>query len=58
MSKMIKYSLAAALMSVSAFSMAHTEAQTTPMKNPISVHVLNLKTGVPSEGVTVMLDKK
>ncbi|ECF2367214.1 TPA: hydroxyisourate hydrolase [Salmonella enterica] len=58
MSKMIKYSLAAALMSVSAFSMAHTEAQTPPMKNPISVHVLNLKTGVPSEGVTVRLDKK
>lgn len=28
------------------------------MKNPISVHVLNLKTGVPSEGVTVVLDKK
>ncbi|EAQ6131936.1 hydroxyisourate hydrolase [Salmonella enterica] len=58
MSKMIKYSLAAALMSVSAFSMAHSEAQTAPMKNPISVHVLNLETGVPSEGVTVVLDKK
>lgn len=58
MCKMIKYSLAAALMSVSAFSMAHTEAQATPMKNPISVHVLNLKTGIPSEGVTVVLDKK
>lgn len=28
------------------------------MKNPISVHVLNLKTGIPSEGVTVVLDKK
>lgn len=53
MSKMIKYSLAAALMSVSAFSIA-----ATTMKNPISVHVLNLKTGVPSEGVTVVLDKK
>lgn len=58
MSKLIKYSLAATLMSVSAFSVAHTETQTTPMKNPISVHVLNLKTGVPSEGVTVVLDKK
>lgn len=59
MSKMIKYSLAAALMSVSAFSIAATsEKPATTMKNPISVHVLNLKTGVPSEGVTVVLDKK
>ncbi|ECN5820960.1 hydroxyisourate hydrolase [Salmonella enterica] len=59
MSKMIKYSLAAALMSVSAASMAATsEKPATPMKNPISVHVLNLKTGIPSEGVTVVLDKK
>lgn len=59
MSKMIKYSLAAALMSVSAFSMAATsEKPVTTMKNPISVHVLNLKTGIPSEGVTVVLDKK
>ncbi|HGG4727765.1 TPA: hydroxyisourate hydrolase [Salmonella enterica subsp. enterica serovar Hvittingfoss] len=55
---MIKYSLAAALMSMSALSIAHPESQATPMKNPISVHVLNLKTGVPSEGVTVVLDKK
>ncbi|ECI5745797.1 hydroxyisourate hydrolase [Salmonella enterica subsp. enterica] len=46
-------------MSVSAFSMAATsEKPTTPMKNPISVHVLNLKTGVPFEGVTVLLEKK
>ncbi|EKC4779449.1 hydroxyisourate hydrolase [Salmonella enterica] len=59
MSKMIKYSLAAALMSVSAFSMAATsEKSATPMKNPVSVHVLNLQTGIPSEGVTVVLDKK
>lgn len=59
MSKMIKYSLAMALMSVSAFSMAATsEKSATPMKNPVSVHVLNLQTGIPSEGVTVVLDKK
>lgn len=59
MSKMIKYSLAASLMSVCAFSMAATsEKSATPMKNPVSVHVLNLQTGIPSEGVTVVLDKK
>ncbi|EBB0848863.1 hydroxyisourate hydrolase [Salmonella enterica subsp. enterica serovar Ramatgan] len=58
MKKIVKYSLASALMSASAFSMAQGEAQPAPMKNPISVHVLNLKTGVPSEGVTVVLDKK
>ncbi|EJJ3922897.1 hydroxyisourate hydrolase [Salmonella enterica] len=59
MSKMIKYSLAAVLMSVSALSLAATsEKSAAPMKNPISVHVLNLKTGIPSEGVTVVLDKK
>ncbi|HAG1966780.1 TPA: hydroxyisourate hydrolase [Salmonella enterica] len=58
MKNIVKYSLASALMSVSAFSMAQGEAQPAPMKNPISVHVLNLKTGVPSEGVTVVLDKK
>lgn len=58
MSRIIKGSLAVALMSVSAFSVAHGEALSIPVKNPISVHVLNLKTGIPSEGVTVVLDKK
>ncbi|WP_370611608.1 hydroxyisourate hydrolase [Citrobacter meridianamericanus] len=59
MNKYFKYSLAVAMMSVSATSMAaSSENPTTSMKNPISVHVLNLKTGVPSEGVTVILDKK
>ncbi|EAA9296970.1 peptidase associated/transthyretin-like domain-containing protein, partial [Salmonella enterica subsp. enterica serovar Typhimurium] len=59
MKNYLKFSLAAALMSVSALSVAATsEMSVTLMKNPISVHVLNLKTGVPSEGVTVVLDKK
>lgn len=59
MNNYLKVSLAAALMSVSALSLAATsEKSATPMKNPISVHVLNLKTGIPSEGVTVVLDKK
>ncbi|ECF2367444.1 TPA: hydroxyisourate hydrolase [Salmonella enterica] len=58
MKSYLKLSLAAALMSVSAYSMAHSEAQSSPVKNPVSVHVLNLKTGLPSEGVTVVLEKK
>lgn len=45
-------------MSVSALSMAHNAEQFKPIKNPVSVHVLNLKTGIPSEGVVVVLDKK
>lgn len=59
MNRMIKYSLAVAMISVSAFSIAATSGNpASTMKNPVSVHVLNLKTGVPSEGVTVVLDKK
>lgn len=59
MNRMIKYSLAAAMISVSALSIAATDGNPAgTMKNPVSVHVLNLKTGVPSEGVTVVLDKK
>lgn len=55
MTKSLKNSLVAALLSMSAVSFfANAEA----VKNPISVHVLNLKTGAPSEGVTVVLDKK
>ncbi len=55
MNKNLKYSLAAILVSMPAFSFA---ANAEPVKNPISVHVLNLKSGTPSEGVTVVLDKK
>ncbi|EEG5674227.1 hydroxyisourate hydrolase [Salmonella enterica] len=59
MKNYLKFSLAAALMSVSALSAAATsDTSATLMKNPISVHVLNLQTGIPSEGVTVVLDKK
>lgn len=43
--------IAASLMAVSAMSFAAAG------KNPLSVHVLNLQTGVPSEGVKVQLDK-
>lgn len=51
----LKHAIAATLLSVSAVSLsAHAETA----KNPISVHVLNLKTGVPSEGVMVILEKK
>ncbi|MBS0883858.1 hydroxyisourate hydrolase [Pantoea sp. JGM49] len=28
------------------------------MKNPLSVHVLNLQTGVPTAGIEVELDRK
>ncbi|EGM1628019.1 hydroxyisourate hydrolase [Salmonella enterica] len=55
MNKSLKISFTAILLSVSAASFA---ASTDIAKNPISVHVLNLKTGVPSQGVTVTLDKK
>lgn len=48
----IKYGLmAASLMAISALATA------APAKNPLSVHVLNLQTGVPSEGVKVLLEK-
>lgn len=51
----LKHAIAAALLSASAISIS---ANAETAKNPISVHVLNLKTGVPSEGVTVILEKK
>ncbi|KTR98447.1 hydroxyisourate hydrolase (plasmid) [Pantoea dispersa] len=38
-----------------AFSMSGLAAE---MKNPLSVHVLNLQTGVPTAGIEVELDKK
>ena len=31
---------------------------TAEMKNPLSVHVLNLQTGVPTAGIEVELDRK
>jgi 5-hydroxyisourate hydrolase len=55
MKKIIKNVLVTSLLWGAVSSAA--EAAVT-MKNPLSVHVLNLKTGVPSEGVTVTLDKK
>jgi len=45
---------AAALVAV-AFSAS--AAEPTPAKNPISVHVLNLQTGIPTPGVAVELDQ-
>ncbi|NIG13572.1 hydroxyisourate hydrolase [Pantoea sp. Cy-640] len=38
-----------------AFSVSGLAAE---MKNPLSVHVLNLQTGVPTAGIEVELDKK
>lgn len=46
---------AAVFFSLSTLS-AHANAE--EIKNPLSVHVLNLQTGTPSQGVTVTLDKK
>lgn len=51
----LKHAIAATLLSASAISLS---ANAETPRNPISVHVLNLKTGVPSEGVTVILEKK
>lgn len=34
-----------------------TAAETAPAKNPVSVHVLNLQTGVPTAGITVELEQ-
>lgn len=53
MKTLINYSLAMTLLAASAATLADTA-----VKNPLSVHVLNLQTGVPSEGVTVLLEKK
>jgi len=55
MNNILKSSLAIALITASGYSLAAT---TTMVKNPLSVHVLNLQTGLPSEGVSVLLDKK
>lgn len=55
MNNILKSSLAFALLTASGISVAATTAM---VKNPLSVHVLNLQTGIPSEGVTVLLDKK
>lgn len=48
-----------ALFSASALLMISTSAfSAEPMnKNPVSVHVLNLETGVPTSGIHVELDK-
>jgi len=35
-----------------------TTAYAAPVKNPLSVHVLNLQTGVPTAGITVELDQQ
>lgn len=55
MTKILKYSIAATLLSVSALPVAVAHE---PTKNPLSVHVLNLTTGAPSAGITVVLEKK
>ncbi|SFM97935.1 5-hydroxyisourate hydrolase [Izhakiella capsodis] len=55
MNRLVKFSLSGVLISLSSASFA---AQTLPAKNPISVHVLNLKTGFPSEDILVTLDKR
>jgi len=47
--------LAALLLSTSVSVIA---AQPEAMKNPLSVHVLNLQTGVPTAGVEVELDQQ
>ncbi len=43
---------------VMATATAASAAPAAPMKNPLSVHVLNLQTGVPTAGITVELDQK
>ncbi len=47
----LKYGLFASILACSALVNAAE-------KNPVSVHVLNLQTGVPSEGVKVTLEKQ
>jgi 5-hydroxyisourate hydrolase len=46
---------AGALMAISVTAGA---AEPTAMKNPLSVHVLNLQTGVPTADITVELEQK
>lgn len=54
MKKLTQSLLAISLLTASGVSFA----ETAEIKNPLSVHVLNLQTGTPSEGVTVLLEKK
>lgn len=42
---------------LAAYAFSATAAEPATMKNPISVHVLNLQTGVPTAGVSVELDQ-
>ncbi|MCG7387382.1 hydroxyisourate hydrolase [Pantoea sp. ACRSB] len=42
---------------LAAYAFSTTAAEPATMKNPISVHVLNLQTGVPTAGVSVELDQ-
>lgn len=48
----------AALLTVLAASSLPAFAAGDAVKNPLSVHVLNLQTGVPTEGVTVELEQQ
>lgn len=48
--------IGAATLFTSAFSVM--AAEPAAPKNPVSVHVLNLQTGIPSTGVTVELDQQ
>ncbi|HCX00029.1 MULTISPECIES: hydroxyisourate hydrolase [Pantoea] len=40
-----------------AYAFSATAAEPATMKNPVSVHVLNLQTGIPTAGVSVELDQ-
>lgn len=55
--KKLQYAVLPLLLAASSLASA-TEPTVATKKNPISVHVLNLKTGSPSEGITVRLEKK
>lgn len=54
--KRSKWVLALSLASVSTLALA--EPTSNPNTNPLSVHVLNLETGVPSAGVQVTLEQQ
>ncbi len=40
-----------------AYAFSATAAEPATMKNPVSVHVLNLQNGIPTAGVSVELDQ-
>ena len=55
---MMKWTTGAALLMCVVPALSQAESNANVEKNPLSVHVLNTQTGMPSSGVEVMLEQK